>query len=71
MKNMNMPRLQVLSAELLTLVQQGRYTRGEFERLWPQFQEAADGQYDVLGVVVNHTPDEWLEEALKRDRVPA
>ncbi|AGK04789.1 hypothetical protein K649_07455 [Meiothermus ruber DSM 1279] len=50
------------------LYREGRYTREDFERLWPQMVEIArkNNDWDLLSTVRLLTPQEWLRDAWQK-----
>lgn len=54
--------------EMYTLYREGRYTREDFERLWPQMVEIArkNNDWDLLSTVRLLTPQEWLRDAWQK-----
>ena len=56
----NEKMLEKLYAEFHDLVDAGQYDQAAFERLYPQFREAAGDFGDFLSPLYVATPDEWF-----------
>jgi len=56
------PTVGDLNDEIYILHREGRYTREDFERLWPQLVEAAGDDLEALETVWILSPKDWWEE---------
>jgi len=53
-----------LNDEIYFLYREGRYTREDFERLWPQLLEIArkENDWEILSTVRMLSPKEWWQD---------